>query len=169
MGTYAPELEPMLPGSPGPSRLPLQGPRYSIPYFVNPKLNYTIQGPQKRWGPVTGFDLLSKTGARQSPSMRLAAWFDRQPGEGAWGSSVQQVVPSCHQLPVAYSLQPAPSALAAAACCTLPAGFASAISLATTCCLCPPRHDHGIRQQSSVNIPGIGWPYRAYRQRLCCP
>lgn len=41
----------------------LQGPRYSMPYFVNPKLNYSIQGPQKRWGPVTGFDLLSKTGA----------------------------------------------------------------------------------------------------------
>lgn len=38
------------------------GPRYSIPYFVNPKLNYVIQGPEKRWGPVTGFDLLSKTG-----------------------------------------------------------------------------------------------------------
>jgi hypothetical protein len=40
----------------------LQGPRYSIPYFVNPKLNYSIQGPNKRWGAVTGFDLLSKTG-----------------------------------------------------------------------------------------------------------
>lgn len=26
-----------------------QGPRYSIPYFVNPKLNYVIQGPKKRW------------------------------------------------------------------------------------------------------------------------
>ena len=38
------------------------GARYSIPYFVNPKLNYVIQGPEKRWGPVTGFDLLSKTG-----------------------------------------------------------------------------------------------------------
>lgn len=42
----------------------LQGARYSIPYFVNPKLNYSIQGPNKRWGPVTGFDLLSKTGER---------------------------------------------------------------------------------------------------------
>ncbi|EFN58207.1 hypothetical protein CHLNCDRAFT_20260, partial [Chlorella variabilis] len=40
------------------------GARYSIPYFVNPKLNYSIQGPNKRWGPVTGFDLLSKTGER---------------------------------------------------------------------------------------------------------
>ena len=40
-----------------------QGPRYSMPYFVNPKLNYVIQGAQKRWGPVTGFDMLSKTGA----------------------------------------------------------------------------------------------------------
>lgn len=39
-----------------------QGPRYSMPYFVNPKLNYVIQGPKKRWGPVTGFDMLSKTG-----------------------------------------------------------------------------------------------------------
>lgn len=38
------------------------GPRYSMPYFVNPKLNYSFQGPEKRWGPVTGFDLLSKTG-----------------------------------------------------------------------------------------------------------
>lgn len=42
--------------------LPLQGPRYSMPYFLNPKLNYVIQGPKKRWGPVTGFDMLSKTG-----------------------------------------------------------------------------------------------------------
>lgn len=40
----------------------MQGPRYSMPYFVNPKLNYVIQGPNKRWGPVTGFDMLSKTG-----------------------------------------------------------------------------------------------------------
>jgi hypothetical protein len=40
----------------------LQGPRWSIPYFVNPSLNFVIQGPEKRWGPVTGFDLLSKTG-----------------------------------------------------------------------------------------------------------
>ena len=47
---------------PPPLPCPLQGPRYSIPYFVNPKLNYAIQGPEKRWGPVTGFDLLSKTG-----------------------------------------------------------------------------------------------------------
>ncbi|GAB4822422.1 hypothetical protein N2152v2_009468 [Parachlorella kessleri] len=38
------------------------GPRYSIPYFVIPKLNYAIQGPSQRWGPVTGFDLLAKTG-----------------------------------------------------------------------------------------------------------
>jgi len=42
--------------------LTLQGPRYSMPYFVNPKLNYVIQGPRKRWGPVTGFDMLSRTG-----------------------------------------------------------------------------------------------------------
>ena len=40
----------------------VQGARYSIPYFVNPKLNYVIQGPEKRFTPVTGFDLLSKTG-----------------------------------------------------------------------------------------------------------
>jgi hypothetical protein len=40
----------------------VQGPRWSIPYFVNPKLNYVIQGPEKKFGPVTGFDLLSKTG-----------------------------------------------------------------------------------------------------------
>jgi hypothetical protein len=33
-----------------------------MPYFVNPKLNYVIQGPEKRFSPVTGFDLLSKTG-----------------------------------------------------------------------------------------------------------
>ncbi|KAK9908386.1 hypothetical protein WJX75_007121 [Coccomyxa subellipsoidea] len=39
-----------------------KGARYSIPYFVNPKLNYVIQGPEKRFTPVTGFDLLSKTG-----------------------------------------------------------------------------------------------------------
>lgn len=40
----------------------LQGARYSVPYFVNPKLNYIIEGPEKRFSPVTGFDLLSKTG-----------------------------------------------------------------------------------------------------------
>ena len=40
----------------------MQGARYSIPYFVNPKLNYVIEGPEKRFAPVTGFDLLSKTG-----------------------------------------------------------------------------------------------------------
>ena len=45
----------------------MQGPRWSIPYFVNPKLNFVIQGPEKRWGPVTGFDLLSKTGAPDLP------------------------------------------------------------------------------------------------------
>ena len=39
-----------------------QGPRFSIPYFINPRLGYSIQGPTKRWGPVTGFDLLSLTG-----------------------------------------------------------------------------------------------------------
>ena len=33
-----------------------------MPYFVNPKLNFVIEGPQKRFSPVTGFDLLSKTG-----------------------------------------------------------------------------------------------------------
>ena len=40
----------------------MQGARYSIPYFVNPKLNYVIEGPEKRFSPITGFDLLSKTG-----------------------------------------------------------------------------------------------------------
>lgn len=61
----------------------LQGARYSIPYFVNPKLNYSIQGPEKRWGPVTGFDLLSKTGnayaaRKNSPdkSWQQAAYTD---------------------------------------------------------------------------------------------
>eukprot|EP00775_Hariotina_reticulata_P003032 gene3032-3313_t len=39
-----------------------QGPRYSMPYFVNPKLHYVIQGSKKLWEPVTGFELLSKTG-----------------------------------------------------------------------------------------------------------
>ena len=33
-----------------------------MPYFVNPKLNFVIEGPQKRFSRVTGFDLLSKTG-----------------------------------------------------------------------------------------------------------
>lgn len=41
---------------------PAQGERSSIPYFVNPKLNFQIQGPQKKYTPVTGFDLLAKTG-----------------------------------------------------------------------------------------------------------
>lgn len=40
----------------------MQGERHSMPYFVNPKLSYKIQGPEKRFSPVTGFDLLSKTG-----------------------------------------------------------------------------------------------------------
>ena len=45
----------------------LQHTRYSIPYFFNPKLNYAIQGPEKRWAPVTGFDLLSLTGELPGP------------------------------------------------------------------------------------------------------
>ena len=54
----------------------LQGARYSIPYFVNPKLNYVIEGPKMRFSPVTGFDLLSKTGnayaARKDGAAQLA-------------------------------------------------------------------------------------------------
>ena len=34
----------------------------SMPYFVNPKLNYVFQGPEKRFPPLSGFDLLAKTG-----------------------------------------------------------------------------------------------------------
>lgn len=34
----------------------------SIPYFVNPRLNYTFQGPEKKFPPLSGFDLLAKTG-----------------------------------------------------------------------------------------------------------
>ncbi|KAI7838916.1 hypothetical protein COHA_007322 [Chlorella ohadii] len=59
------------------------GERYSIPYFVNPRLNYVMQGPEKRWGPITGFDILSKTGnayaaRRNSPdkSWQEAAYTD---------------------------------------------------------------------------------------------
>ena len=33
---------------------------------MNTKLNYSIQGPEKRWGAVTGFDMLSKTGAAEA-------------------------------------------------------------------------------------------------------
>ena len=33
-----------------------------MPYFVNPKLNYQFQGPGKKFPPVSGFELLSKTG-----------------------------------------------------------------------------------------------------------
>ena len=40
----------------------LQGSRMSMPYFVNPKLNYTFQGPEKKYPPLSGFDLLAKTG-----------------------------------------------------------------------------------------------------------
>ena len=40
----------------------LQGPRMSVPYFVNPKLNFKFQGPEKKFPPVSGFDLLAKTG-----------------------------------------------------------------------------------------------------------
>lgn len=39
-----------------------RGARMSMPYFVNPKLNYVFQGPEKKYPPLTGFDLLSKTG-----------------------------------------------------------------------------------------------------------
>ncbi|KAK9812273.1 hypothetical protein WJX73_009505 [Symbiochloris irregularis] len=39
-----------------------RGPRYSIPYFANSKLDVVIQGPNKKFDPVTSFDLLSKTG-----------------------------------------------------------------------------------------------------------
>lgn len=42
---------------------------------MNPKLNYKIQGPAGRWGPVTGFDLLSKTGARLALGTRAAPAF----------------------------------------------------------------------------------------------
>ena len=34
----------------------------SVPYFVNPKLNYVFQGPEKKFPPLSGFDLLAKTG-----------------------------------------------------------------------------------------------------------
>jgi hypothetical protein len=34
-----------------------------MPYFLNAKLNYEIQGPSKRWPALTGYDLLAKTGA----------------------------------------------------------------------------------------------------------
>ena len=58
----------------------VQGARYSIPYFVNPKLNFVIQGPEKRWGPVTGFDLLSKTGGkRQMPARTYCLITHQQP------------------------------------------------------------------------------------------
>lgn len=39
-----------------------KGPRYSIPYFANPKLSTIIQGPKKRFEAVTSFDLLAETG-----------------------------------------------------------------------------------------------------------
>lgn len=58
--------------------LSTQGERRSIPYFINPKLNYVIQGPKKKFSPVTGFDLLSKTGyaphhGRPAVTLSLAA------------------------------------------------------------------------------------------------
>ena len=34
----------------------------SVPYFVNPKLNFPFQGPEKKYPPLSGFDLLAKTG-----------------------------------------------------------------------------------------------------------
>ncbi|KAK9834460.1 hypothetical protein WJX74_002175 [Apatococcus lobatus] len=39
-----------------------KGSRMSMPYFVNPKLNYVFQGPEKKFPPLSGFDLLAKTG-----------------------------------------------------------------------------------------------------------
>jgi hypothetical protein len=65
----------------------MQGARYSIPYFVNPKLNYIIQGPEKRFSPVTGFDLLSKTGN---------AYVARK--NGARLQTVPQLQTACMQL-----------------------------------------------------------------------
>ena len=40
----------------------MQGARMSVPYFVNPKLNFSFQGPEKKYPSLTGFDLLAKTG-----------------------------------------------------------------------------------------------------------
>ena len=40
----------------------MQGSRMSVPYFVNPRLNYVFQGPEKKFPPLSGFDLLAKTG-----------------------------------------------------------------------------------------------------------
>ena len=40
----------------------VQGSRMSVPYFVNPDLNYVFQGPEKKFPPLSGFDLLAKTG-----------------------------------------------------------------------------------------------------------
>lgn len=34
----------------------------SVPYFVNPDLNFVFQGPEKKFPPLSGFDLLAKTG-----------------------------------------------------------------------------------------------------------
>ncbi|KAK9803831.1 hypothetical protein WJX73_004943 [Symbiochloris irregularis] len=39
-----------------------RGARMSVPYFVNPNLNFKFQGPEKKYPPLTGFDLLAKTG-----------------------------------------------------------------------------------------------------------
>ncbi len=44
------------------SSFALQGARMSMPYFVNPRLNFTFQGPDKKYPPLSGFDLLAKTG-----------------------------------------------------------------------------------------------------------
>ena len=34
----------------------------SVPYFVNPDLNFVFQGPEKKFPPLSGFELLAKTG-----------------------------------------------------------------------------------------------------------
>ena len=44
------------------ARTCVQGARMSVPYFVNPNLNFKFQGPEKKYPPLTGFDLLAKTG-----------------------------------------------------------------------------------------------------------
>ncbi len=65
--------------TPGLARL--QGARFSIPYFVNPKLSYVIEGPEKHFSPVTGFDLLSKTGNAYAARKNGAAHIPSYPSK----------------------------------------------------------------------------------------
>lgn len=63
----------------------------SLPYFVNPRLNFKFQGPEKKYPAVTGFDLLAKTGSAYEARKNdmTGAWKAK-----AYGSGTKQPTPA---------------------------------------------------------------------------